>query len=131
MTGKAILIFTICCMAGCNARKDNVGTGLMKPKEFAATLKANPDIVLLDVRSSEEMTTGYIEGAKHLDYNSPGFSQSLDSLDHSKTYFIYCASGKRSGRAVKMMTEKGFQHAVALDGGLLYWNASGLPTVNP
>jgi rhodanese-related sulfurtransferase len=131
MKGKLIFIIGICYVMGCGPRKTDVDTKLLKPKEFAAKLKADSEIVLIDVRSSEEMSSGYIEGARHLDYNSAGFSQSLDSLDHSKTYFVYCASGKRSGRAVKMMSEKGFQHAVALDGGLLYWNANGLPTMKP
>jgi phage shock protein E len=131
MIGRVICFVLIFSLVACGNRQSENGTGLMKPKEFAANLKANPGIVLIDVRSSEEMSTGYIEGAHHLDYNSPGFTGSLDSLDHSKTYFLYCASGKRSGRAVKMMNEKGFQHVVALDGGLLYWNANGLPTVRP
>src|SRR5436190_10691553 len=120
MMVRAIFIVFVFAVVACGPGKSEKGASLMKPKEFAANLKENSDIVLIDVRSSEEMTTGYIKGAVHLDYNSPGFSESLDSLDHSKTYFVYCASGKRSGRAVKMMSEKGFQHAVALDGGLLY-----------
>jgi rhodanese-related sulfurtransferase len=128
---RVIFIALLFFMVACGRGKSEEATNLMKPKEFAANLKENPDIVLIDVRSSEEMNAGFIKGAVHLDYNSPGFSESLDSLDHSRTYFVYCASGKRSGRAVKMMSEKGFQHAVALDGGLLYWNANGLPTVRP
>ncbi len=123
------LIF-ILSLSACSPGSEKT-SGLLKPKAIAEKLKSNPDIILLDVRSSAEMQTGYIEGTQHLDYNAPGFQQSLDSLDHSKTYFVYCASGKRSGKTVEIMREKGFQNVAAMEGGLRAWNISGLPTIIP
>ena len=128
---KFIILVLLFAMYACNSGDSKVTSGVLAPKDFASQLKANPEIVLIDVRSSEEMQTGYIAGTHHLDYNAPGFKNSLDSLDRTKTYFVYCASGKRSGKAVKMMNEIGFKNVAALEGGLRLWNAKGLPMYQP
>jgi len=124
-------LFFLLSLYACSPSGSEKTSGLLKPKVFAEKLKSNSDIILLDVRSSAEMQTGYIEGTRHLDYNAPDFQQSLDSLDHSKTYFVYCASGKRSGKTIEIMREKGFQKVAAMEGGLRAWNLSGLPTIIP
>ena len=124
---KIIILFLFSVIYACNSGDSKATSGILAPKTFASQLKANPEIVLIDVRSSEEMQTGYIAGTHHLDFKAPGFKNSLDSLDHSKTYFVYCASGKRSGKALEMMNEMGFKNVAALEGGLRLWNAKGLP----
>ncbi len=106
-------------------------SSVLAPQAFAEKLKSNADIVLLDVRSSEEMLSGYLKGAQHLDFNSPGFRSSLDSLDHSRTYLVYCASGKRSGKALDMMKGIGFQKVRVLEGGLNAWITAGFPVQQP
>ncbi len=128
---KIIILVLLIAMYACNSGDSKVTGGVLTPKDFASQLKANPEIVLIDVRSSEEMLTGYIAGTQHIDYNSPGFKNSLDSLDRTKTYFVYCASGKRSGKALEMMNEMGFKNVAALKGGLRLWNAKGLPMQQP
>ncbi len=104
---------------------------ILAPKEFAAELKSNPEIILLDVRTPEEVQSGFIVGERNIDYNGAGFEKALDSLDHSKTYFVYCAAGKRSGKALDLMKAKGFQQVTSLEGGLKAWTASGLPIQKP
>ena len=128
---KIFVLLFLTSIYSCSPSGSEKTSGLLKPKAFAEKLKSNPEIILLDVRSSAEMQTGYIVGTRHLDYNAPGFQQSLDSLDHSKTYFVYCASGKRSGKTIEIMREKGFQNVAAMEGGLRAWNVSGLPTFMP
>ncbi len=115
----------------CCSPADTSNQELLTPTAFAEELKSNTDIVLIDVRTPEEVQTGIIEGAKAMDYNAEGFEGKLDSLDHSKTYFVYCAAGKRSGKALELMKQKGFIHVTSLDGGLKSWNANGLPLTKP
>ena len=103
---------------------------MLSPKEFSEQLKKDPSIVLIDVRTSDEMKDGYLEGAINLDFNNPGFQKSIDSLDHSRKYFVYCAAGIRSGKAMKMMKSAGFKDVVSLDGGINGWKAQGLPVVH-
>lgn len=44
------------------------------------------------------------------------FEEKLDSLDKSKTYYLYCASGNRSGKAAEIMKENGFENVHNLGG---------------
>lgn len=104
---------------------------VLTPQAAADLLKTNTDIVVIDVRTPEELQTGIIAGAVNLNYNSPAFQKSLDSLDPSKTYLVYCAAGKRSGKAQDAMKEKKFEHVLAVDGGLNAWVAAGLPVTKP
>src|SRR3954469_10678262 len=124
------LILSICYACGSGDSK-NGATGTLAPKVFAEKLKASSDAVILDVRTPEELASGYIEGSRNIDFNSAAFKDSIDNLDRSKEYFVYCASGKRSGKAMDMMKAMGFEKVSALDGGLRMWNANGLPIHEP
>jgi rhodanese-related sulfurtransferase len=97
----------------------------LSPSEFEARIPEGG--VLLDVRTPEEFQTGFIEGATNLDYRADGFEQKLDTLDKSKSYFVYCASGGRSAKAAEIMQAKGFTSIVTLDGGMNAWTAEGHP----
>ncbi len=90
--------------------------------------KDNPDFVTLDVRTPEEFVDGYIEDAVNLDYYSETFRNELNDLDKDKTYLIYCQSGNRSGRALDIMEELNFREVYNISGGIIAWNAEGLPT---
>ena len=128
---KHIFVFLIAVtFFGCS-RPESKNAELLEPVAFATTLKADPSIILLDVRTPEELNDGYIGGALNLDFNSPDFKNSLEKLDHSKSYFVYCASGKRSGKAKDIMKEMGFQRITAMEGGLHAWTAAGLPLNKP
>lgn len=89
----------------------------------------NPDFVIIDVRTPEEFTEGYIEGAINIDFYSETFADELDILDKNKTYLIYCRSDNRSGRALPLMEELNFREVYNMTGGIIAWNAEGFPTV--
>ncbi|UXP31367.1 rhodanese-like domain-containing protein [Reichenbachiella agarivorans] len=98
-------------------------------KEFQEKYKTQSEAVLLDLRTSEEISEGMIEGATQLDFHNPEFNDELLELDRSKTYFVYCAAGGRSGRTAQIMRENGFTSVYDLDGGISNWKESGLPVV--
>jgi rhodanese-related sulfurtransferase len=131
MMKKSILFLALLAFWSCSPSGSESSSDLLAPQAFAEQLKSGADIILLDVRTPEEMQTGYIDGARNLDFNSGGFESALDSLDHSKKYFVYCKIGKRSGKAKDMMKAKGFQNVTAMDGGLDAWMAAGLPVGKP
>ena len=122
-------LFMFLIVVAC-AQSSQKGADVLSPKEFSEQLKKDPSIVLIDVRTSDEMKDGYLEGAINLDFNNQGFQKSIDSLDHSRKYFVYCAAGIRSGKAMKMMKSAGFKDVVSLDGGINGWKAQGLPVVH-
>ncbi|UOQ70726.1 rhodanese-like domain-containing protein [Hymenobacter cellulosilyticus] len=69
-------------------------------------------MVVLDVRTPEEFSTGHLRGAQNLNFRDPNFPSLLAGLDTTKTYVLYCASGNRSGKASVLMQEKGFRKLV-------------------
>ena len=78
--------------------------------------------VIIDVRTDDEFSTGYIEGAVNIDfYMVNKFISEIDKLDKSKSYFIYCKSGARSGQTCELMKQKGFKKVYNLEGGILGW----------
>ena len=89
----------------------------------------NPDFVILDVRTQEEFAGGYMEDAINLDYYSETFRDGLNKLDKDKKYLIYCRSGGRSGNALNIMVELDFIEVYNMSGGIIIWDAEGLPTV--
>jgi rhodanese-related sulfurtransferase len=68
----------------------------------------DPDFVILDVRTAGEFATRHIKAAMNLDYYSATFEEQLETLDKTKIYLVYCASGARSSQAVQIMQGLGF-----------------------
>lgn len=87
---------------------------------FAEKMKM-PNTVVLDVRTPAETAAGKIEGAIEMDVNAPDFAQQLSQLDKSKTYLVYCRSGRRSAVACNIMSDQGFTQLFNLEGGYLSW----------
>jgi len=101
------------------------------PKEASTLIQknnANPKFVILDVRTPQEFASGHIEDAVNLDYYSKTILDDLDHLDKTKTYLVYCRSGSRSGKTFNFMKELKFQKVYHMVGGIVRWQAEGLPT---
>lgn len=78
----------------------------------AKELLAKPTTEVLDVRTPVEFMTGHLEQARNLNVSNDDFAQQVAKLDTSKTYVVYCRSGKRSSKAADIMYQKGFHHVV-------------------
>jgi rhodanese-related sulfurtransferase len=67
------------------------------------------DLQILDVRTPEEFAENSLQVAVNIDVTGAKFKDELRKLDKSKTYKLYCRSGKRSALAEKIMRAEGFQ----------------------
>lgn len=84
---------------------------------------ASADTVILDVRTQEEVDAGIIPGAIHIDVLKSGFKNKAAELDTSKTYVVYCRSGRRSVTASEIMVnELNFTDVKNLEGGYNAWS---------
>ncbi len=92
--------------------------------EFNTKLStSDPNVVILDVRTDREFEAGYIPNAVQIDFMSPDFKTEVAKLDTSKTYVVYCQSGRRSSAASKIMTQElGFKEVKNLEGGYSTWS---------
>lgn len=86
----------------------------------------NKEVMLVDVRTPAEFETGHLQNTRHADFLSGQFEKEMQTWDKGKTYFLYCATGNRSGKAAKLMEEAGFKHIVNI-GGYKDLKAAGLP----
>ena len=90
-------------------------------------LRANKEVIILDVRTAEEFKTGHVPGATNLSVNSPGFDKAVAKLDKSKTYLVNCAVGMRSAKACKKLQAAGFTNLYDLAPGFDGWKKAGKP----
>jgi thioredoxin 1 len=86
-------------------------------EEFKAYLEENPTAQLIDVRTPGEYANGTIGQAKNIDFNSASFQTEIEKLDKTEPVLIFCMSGGRSARALKVMDELGFSYVLELAGG--------------
>ncbi len=109
--------------AGCSAEEIRT----LSPAEFKAAAAADTTAVLLDVRQPQEYAAGHLAGAVGLDFlDSDAFTDGVKKLDKSRTYYVYCRSGRRSRSAAELMQKAGLK-VVDMRGGILGWEAEGLP----
>jgi rhodanese-related sulfurtransferase len=94
----------------------------LEQEVWSDQLKNDPNAVLLDVRTEDEFNEGVIPGAINMDiYKGQDFINSIEALDKSKNYYVYCRSGGRSGQACSIMNQLGFENAYNLLGGIMNW----------
>jgi rhodanese-related sulfurtransferase len=92
----------------------------LSAEAFRQGLANDAEAVLLDVRTPGEFREGYIPGAKNIDVMGD-FHGRIANLDKSKTYYVYCRSGGRSGRACQIMLGEGFEKVYNLGTGIMGW----------
>jgi rhodanese-related sulfurtransferase len=88
------------------------------------------DVVLLDVRTPDEFIQSHIPDALNIDVQSDYFIADVNALDKSKSYAVYCRSGKRSVLASEVLDQIGVNNVYNLIGGIIEWQESGRNTVN-
>ncbi len=102
---------------------------VLTAKKIIDENKNNNDFVILDVRTPEEFNSGKIENSENINFYSPDFKEQLSKLDKNKVYLVYCRSGSRSAKAVKIMEELGFKKVYNVEGGIISWKKNNLPLI--
>jgi phage shock protein E len=113
------LVFTSASVASCQSQLNGGVTGNVEHlnvAQFTEKLEKGKGIIL-DVRTPEEYAGGNVPGAANIDFYGSQFDAQLQKLDPAKEYYIYCASGNRSGKAARIMAEKGFKKVYSLSNG--------------
>jgi len=82
---------------------------------FSSLLPSN-EIIVIDVRSFEEVKTGVIQDAIHIEWTK--IEEEITNLDISKEQpiYLYCRSGNRSGKATKILEKIGYTNAINAGG---------------
>lgn len=101
---------------------------VISTKEVYELMQKDTNVVILDVRTPAEYRgeLGHVKGSMLIPVQElEGRLRELEPF-RNKTILAICRSGNRSGRAVKLLNEKGFK-ALNVEGGMLKWNRENLP----
>lgn len=96
--------------------QESSGGGDLDPFSFREKIEKNPGVVI-DVRTPEEYQQGHLSDADYqFDLLSGEFEREMDNLDKDETYYLYCRSGARSGKAMEKMQSAGFKEVYNVGG---------------
>ena len=116
----SLLLIFVSVFHSSNAQEASKSETLSERKFQKLIKKEN--VAIIDVRTEKEYSEGHIPDAQNIDVQKEDFSAQIQSLDKSKTYLLYCRSGKRSAKALNILKEAGFQKVYHLKGGFIEWD---------
>lgn len=123
-----VAVLAAACSGGAPAAAPDRTLVQVDAARAATLLDEGPaDLVVLDVRTPEEFAAGHLPGAINVDFYASDFADQLDRLDKDVPYLLYCRSGNRSGQTMPILEDLGFSEVYELAGGILSWEAAGLP----
>ena len=93
------------------------------PREVSELLDGG-EVQLIDVREPHEYEGGRIAGARLVPLGE--LVAQAETIDRNRPVVFYCRSGARSAMATEAFRGAGFD-AHNMSGGLLDWDAAGLP----
>lgn len=116
-----IIIFSISC--------SNKNTLVYEKTDILSLDKIlnDTDIIILDVRTSEEINAGYIPNSTFIDYYDKNFEKKINLINASKKIYTLCKSGGRSVKAAEILSKNGFRNVYNLEGGFMRWKANKMP----
>jgi len=96
----------------------------IEPEQVAELQRQGTEFQLIDVREDYEWDAGRIAGARHVVLGD--LTAAADSISQETPVVFYCRVGGRSAMAASAFERAGYE-AYNMTGGLLGWDARGLP----
>ena len=92
--------------------------------QMVKLLEENPG-VLLDIRTPEEVSKGFLKNASFINFYDENFLQKASWVKKNQPIYVYCHAGGRSSKAAEMLIELGFREVYNLVGGYSKWVEDG------
>lgn len=86
-------------------------------RDLAATLAANPDAKLIDVREESEYAAGHVSNAEWLGKGVIERDIEARHPDKAEPLYLYCGGGFRSALAADNLQKMGYTQVWSIDGG--------------
>lgn len=113
---------------GCKDTEMSSGVGQISVEALHDSLAANPDLLLIDVRTPEEWQAVRVRGIKRYIGHTEITARSDElSADSTMPIYLICRSGHRSVVAGKALARLGYRHVFSVQGGTNAWVAAGYP----
>ncbi len=102
---------------------ENIITGMVKIVHWDEIRNLNlQDLVLLDVRTPDEVALGSIEG--HINIEVDDIRAHLDEIPKDKKIIVFCGTGARSYIAARILMQHGFDEVYNLSGGYITYETA-------
>jgi rhodanese-related sulfurtransferase len=98
-------------------------------KDSKKMIDAKENLIVLDVRDSQEFAEGHLAGAMNISRGALEFKVGMMIPDKSAKIIVYCGLDLRAPLATKTLNDLGYKKAVNMIGGLEAWKAAGYPTI--
>ena len=104
------------------------GYSSVSPTESTQMINRD-DALIIDVRESNEYSTGHIINSVHIPLSS--LKSRVKELEKHKTQkvILACRSGHRSSQACATLKKEGFEQVFNLSGGVMAWESANLPLI--
>jgi rhodanese-related sulfurtransferase/cytochrome oxidase Cu insertion factor (SCO1/SenC/PrrC family) len=90
-------------------------------------LDSNPNIIILDVRTTDEFNEEHLEGSINIPVLE--LQDRMGELDKNNTILVYCKMGVRSAQAAQILSENGFLNIYDMEDGITAWKNLHFPIV--
>jgi len=106
-------------LISCRGKDNEMDAKIISATELQNELKAGKQLLLLDVRTNEEVALSKLPNSKHIPL--PELPMRTAEIDNKADIVVYCKSGGRSMRAMQFLNEHGFDKVRNLTGGITAW----------
>jgi len=109
-------------------KRSTVNMHNITPLQLCDSVKAQPGVLLLDVRTTEEFSGkdgghwGHLRNAMNIPVQELARRLNELSAYRSKTVIVYCSHGHRSAQATYLLSQNGFRRVSNMLGGMCTWN---------
>jgi len=97
----------------------------------ARRLHESGQVLLVDIRESDEHATGVVAGARLLPMSQLQRRIAELPTDPSKPVLLICRTQNRSSRTLQALRRHGYGHVRYVHGGMSEWAKRGWPMVKP
>tara|TARA_B100000767_G_C19702011_1_gene508841 strand:- start:231 stop:959 length:729 start_codon:yes stop_codon:yes gene_type:complete len=124
----SLLIFS--CSESSEKQTNSLPTHVLdvENSQLIKLLDKNPGVIL-DVRTTEEVSAGYIENASFINFYDDDFLEKASWIKKGQPIYVYCHAGGRSSKAAMKLISLGFKEVYNLVGGYSKWLSDDLPIV--
>ena len=125
LTFEQTLVFKSTLSRTCSNTKDTIFTENMSchiksiqkiDKKKVDVLFSIKNAFVIDVRSTKEWNEGHLSIAKHIEWVNLNSKIEELTKNKNKTIMVYCRSGKRSEKAMKILKDLGYLKVINLGG---------------
>ncbi|MDU2197507.1 MAG: rhodanese-like domain-containing protein [Peptostreptococcaceae bacterium] len=113
-----LFVLTLSSIVGCSSNNGESGYGDIDSTKALKLVEENEKTLVIDVRGADAYAEGHLANAINIPFDE--FEDKVADLEGYKdqTIILICNTGNKSGKAAKMLVEKGFTNVYNAEDGI-------------